>query len=381
MKKLRNIALLNRIVEEKVRPFVKDLNHFIKQCLGKKKILIISDKNIVSLPVSSRFQGGVTLAIMAFMLWVSYSTGKYFAYENIISEKDHEIWSSNVTNENLQYQVTDLHQNLLELNKYFENIQELDQLATKPLNNEKKEQVADEKNSEDPVADADPKIGAENALFKIREKMQQRIASLESVIEMTGLEVADMAANNAPLNAALSHVRPIAQGGPFIPADSSSNLFNKDEFEHNVNYLMQLEKTIHTMPLSVPMKGRYWFSSRFGKRKDPIHGRMAMHGGLDLVGPMHANVYSAAPGKVIRAQRYGAYGKVVIIDHGSGMTTRYGHLHKINVKKGQDVVRGQVLGQQGNTGRSTGDHLHYEVRYNKTPLDPAKFLKAGKYVF
>lgn len=384
MRKLLESKIENSPTAKRYLQLFRELAFFVRQCLGKKKILIISEKSITSVPVSSRFQGLVTVSVLAFMLWVSYSTGKYFAYENIISEKDHEIWSTNVTNESLQYQVTDLHQNLKELNKYFENIREYDQLSQKKIFDGDPAEEGSLKTASRPLNESleeDASAGAQNILFNIRTKVLERISSLESIIEMTGLRLEEVASRNENLHRALENTREdnSNQGGPYIPLESD-DLFNKSDFENSVHYLLQLEQTIHSLPLAVPLT-RYWVSSGFGTRKDPIHNHMAIHAGIDLIGPSEAKIHSSAPGLVKRAQRYGAYGRFIEIDHGSGITTRYGHLGKILVKEGETVKRGQVIGLQGSSGRSTGPHLHYEVRNNNKPFDPAKFLKAGKYVF
>lgn len=112
-------------------------------------------------------------------------------------------------------------------------------------------------------------------------------------------------------------------------------------------------------------------SDYYGMRRDPFNGRKRMHYGMDFTGPVGTDVYSTGDGKVIKAKYnpYG-YGKEVIIDHGFGYKTLYAHLKDITVEKGNTVTRGQVIGTLGNTGRSTGPHLHYEVRKNNRPQNP-----------
>jgi murein DD-endopeptidase MepM/ murein hydrolase activator NlpD len=122
-------------------------------------------------------------------------------------------------------------------------------------------------------------------------------------------------------------------------------------------------------------------SSGFGKRVDPITGRVAVHQGLDFIGVNRAKIISPSQGKVILAGQFSGYGNAVVIDHGFGITTRYGHLSALKVKPGQFVKKGEVIALQGNTGRSTGAHLHYEVRYRGTPLNPRKFIDAGEALF
>lgn len=384
---------INSKIAEYIRHYVnvyKDINHFCKLSFGAKKILIISEKNISNIPISPRFQVFLTFLAACFMLWVSYSTGKYFAYEDIILEKDREIWSTNVTNENLQYQVADLHKNLKELNKYFENIRRYDQISqTAPTTNNQGAKSSSEEETH-VHNDETASIGAQKILYNIRGKVIERIDSLENVIKMTGLNVDKIADNNHDFKQAKTEMNgkviPVEansnQGGPYEPVSGSiqSSVFNKEDFDSEVNYLIKLEEVIHSMPLSAPLD-QYWLSSGFGVRVDPIRRHMAVHNGLDLVGNFNAKVFTSAPGVVIYSGSYGAYGKFIEVDHGSGITTRYGHLNKVLVTKGDEVRRHQLIGLQGNTGRSTGTHLHYEVRLNGKPYDPANFLKAGAYVF
>ena len=106
-----------------------------------------------------------------------------------------------------------------------------------------------------------------------------------------------------------------------------------------------------------------------------------MHYGLDLGGVKKSAVYATAPGKVAKAGHKGKYGRFVEIDHGEGFKTRYGHLLKVLVKRGQIIKYRQKLGLLGSTGRSTGPHLHYEVVHNGKSLNPWRFIKAGRYVY
>ncbi|MGQ0732993.1 MAG: M23 family metallopeptidase, partial [Acidobacteriota bacterium] len=117
-----------------------------------------------------------------------------------------------------------------------------------------------------------------------------------------------------------------------------------------------------------------WLSSRVGNRQDPIDGGKDFHQGLDISADRGSPVYATADGTVKQAAREGGYGNLVIVDHGYGLETRYGHLAKYLVKAGDVVARGDVIGQVGSTGRSTGAHLHYEVRVNGRLLNPLLLL-------
>jgi murein DD-endopeptidase MepM/ murein hydrolase activator NlpD len=115
-------------------------------------------------------------------------------------------------------------------------------------------------------------------------------------------------------------------------------------------------------------------SSSFGWRLDPFNGHKAFHEGLDFMAELGTPIYAAAGGIVISAEQTPDYGKIIKIDHGSGLETRYAHASKLLVKTGERVRKGQVIAEVGSTGRSTGPHLHYEIRLAGNPLDPRKYL-------
>jgi murein DD-endopeptidase MepM/ murein hydrolase activator NlpD len=117
-----------------------------------------------------------------------------------------------------------------------------------------------------------------------------------------------------------------------------------------------------------------WFSSNFGWRIDPFSGQRAFHEGIDFPADVGTPIVAAASGKVIFADVHPQYGKLVEIDHGNGLVTRYAHCSKLFVKEGDLVVRGQKVAAVGSTGRATGPHLHFEVRLNGVPQNPARFL-------
>src|SRR5204863_52476 len=130
-------------------------------------------------------------------------------------------------------------------------------------------------------------------------------------------------------------------------------------------------------PSGKPVIGEVEFTSGFGVRSDPFLGRPAMHTGLDFRAATGDPVRVTANGKVVSSGWQGGYGRMVEVDHGNGLSTRYGHLSAINVKVGDTIKIGQVIGAVGSTGRSTGPHLHYETRIDGDAVDPQKFLRAG----
>ena len=172
-------------------------------------------------------------------------------------------------------------------------------------------------------------------------------------------------------------------GGPFIPVEAADAKPFAQQFEHRLRALNlelsaldRLRDEIRSFPIANPVPGRE-ITSGFGKRKDPIIGRTAFHAGIDFSTPVGMPILATGSGTVVFAGRKGGYGKMVEIKHKGGLRTRYAHLSRISVKKGQSVSTREKLGEAGSTGRSTGPHLHYEVREGKTAVNPMTYLKAG----
>lgn len=136
--------------------------------------------------------------------------------------------------------------------------------------------------------------------------------------------------------------------------------------------LSERQSLINATPNIKPARG--WLTSRFGYRMSPFTGKATMHAGLDIAAAPGSPVYAPADGVVSYAGYDQGYGKLVSIDHGYGVTTRFGHASQIYVQVGQKVSKWDVIAAVGNTGRSTGPHLHYEVRINGTPVDPINFV-------
>lgn len=213
----------------------------------------------------------------------------------------------------------------------------------------------------------------------IREKAQANIASLKATLSQTGIAMDEL------IHATIR--RKSGLGGPLIAL--GDELTNEDEetFEGMVANLElellrweSMQTLMGHLPLSRPTL-RGYVSSEFGKRRDPISGRRAFHKGVDIAAPSNTQIFATSSGVVTFAGNKAAYGRVVEIDHGFGFVTRYAHLRKILVKKGQHVKFHQEIARMGSTGRSTGSHVHYEVMFEGEQIDPVNFFEAGRYVF
>jgi murein DD-endopeptidase MepM/ murein hydrolase activator NlpD len=128
-----------------------------------------------------------------------------------------------------------------------------------------------------------------------------------------------------------------------------------------------------SVPALWPVEGS--LTGSFGQREDPFNGEGAFHRGVDISVPVGTRVIASADGVISEADFTGGYGRCVVIDHGNGITTRYGHLSAFTVHPGQPVHRGETIGYSGSSGRSTGPHLHYEVRIHDVPVNPYKYLR------
>ncbi len=209
------------------------------------------------------------------------------------------------------------------------------------------------------------------ALTSVEDSMESRMRRMRGVVTDLGLDMAQLEAATPRAG----------MGGPFVPVKLAANAgpFERQLYQINITRAQvdRLNRTLALVPYRKPVIGEVEFTSGFGVRSDPFLGRPAMHTGLDFRAAMGDPVRATANGKVSSAGWAGGYGRMVEIDHGNGLATRYGHLSEIGVKVGEPIKIGQVIGAVGSTGRSTGPHLHYETRIDGEAVDPQKFLRAG----
>jgi len=205
------------------------------------------------------------------------------------------------------------------------------------------------------------------ALAQIEERYEGRARRLRNVFADLGLKI-----NGPPM---------AASGGPFVPVKlpGEGNTFERELTRLNIARAQteQLNRALVFVPVRRPVSGEIDLSSQFGVRIDPFLRIPAMHTGLDFRGEVGDPIRATAAGTVTAAGWTGGYGKMVEIDHGNGLATRYGHLSQIDVDVGNKIRVGQVVGRLGSTGRSTGPHVHYETRIDGEAVDPQKFLNAG----
>ncbi|MBZ5516874.1 MAG: M23 family metallopeptidase [Acidobacteriia bacterium] len=239
------------------------------------------------------------------------------------------------------------------------------------------------------------KVSDYNSLRTEREALKTQYRTLETVVSRTNAKLGSLQSLAAEV--ALTYGfgeprRPRLSQALFLLASQSN--FNVESSYNASLYAFRLMKGIGGNPptnvvmqslISDPQFGRgtvpsIWpvrgmLTAGFGQRMDPLSGEGAFHAGIDISAPSGTPVEATADGIVFCASPDAGYGNAILIDHGSGITTKYGHLSRMLVAVGQEVERGQVIGAVGTTGKTTGPHLHYEVHVNDTPVNPSRYLR------
>jgi murein DD-endopeptidase MepM/ murein hydrolase activator NlpD len=224
-----------------------------------------------------------------------------------------------------------------------------------------------------PLADMQDRLAALEALqIELADAAiavsQSQVAKASSILAKLGITVAAPSTSEA------------ATGGPFIPVSLQASSSPLDEKLATAARILasyeDVKEEIGALPVYLPMKNVSRISSTFGFRTDPFRRVPAMHAGIDFKADYASPVFAVADGVVVRAGFDGAYGRLVEIKHDNGVSTRYAHLSSISVKPGEKVERGDDIGRMGNTGRSTGPHLHFETRINGRAIDPVRFWQA-----
>lgn len=192
-------------------------------------------------------------------------------------------------------------------------------------------------------------------------ELNQRSELIDTMMQKIGIKIGSSIEKKSESNS----------GGPFIALHPSI----PDELLNKADTFLD---TIKSVPLGKPVNGR--ITSRFGPRKDPVNKKRGFHEGIDFRAQSGDHIYATAAGVVTKAFRNGSYGNFVEIDHKNGYKSTFAHMKKFKVAVGDKVKRGQLIGLVGNTGRSTGPHLHYEVLYKGKPINPLKFMQVAKLI-
>lgn len=353
----------------------------LKQWFPQRNLIIVSEHKVRHIPISGRMQCVALLLLAGGICWGAYSTGSYMAARMAIkaqSQALRSLASARVASSFNTLYPAPLISDMVNA--------KTDAAAVNSAMFTVSPAALDSDKLFARVAFLEQKVNELQAtntsiIRQVRAKTKGRIDDLESIIKQVGLNPAtlkkEIGKQQESHNTKVPGMK--SEGGPYIPGDISILSLEEQTLYSNLDELALLQQAVDILPLMSPIDN-HTEQSHFGRRIDPFTGRLAFHSGLDISGEVGAKVHSTAAGIITDAGRNGAYGNMVSIEHGFGISTRYAHLSKVLVKPGQKVKKGDVVGIQGSTGRSTGAHLHYEVRYNNKPVNPKKFLKAGLHV-
>lgn len=381
-----------------------------KPFFSNKEIIFRSGARAKVFNISSKMQIFALIFLLLIGIWSAVSYHMYHksnkirsklhktrdAYAELMSDfvavhKNINSMFSLISEENIQDED--------ELNRYREQAQAVEEKIKKITDNEgwlQTDKVSDKMTVQDALLERDRALAERNALLtKIREletsvqKLEvseiEILNKVEKLSEDEAKKIKDAISNiNKSIKKQNKYFNPLAggkkdsSGGTFEPAPKVDN----DELSQKMQNVFQkiddltyYREVVKTLPIGKPI-WNYRVSSPFGRRSDPLNKKSATHKGVDLASNRGNIIKVMADGKVIRSEWVNGYGNFLEIDHANGFKTKYAHLNKSYVKKGDTVKQGQNIAEVGSTGRSTGPHLHYEVLYNGTNVDPMAFITA-----
>lgn len=385
-----------------------------KPIFSNKEIIFRSGGRAKVFNISSKLQVFVMLVLISIGLWSAYSYYMYNRSDEIISYKDKELDEARDALADLMTDFVAVYRNVssmfsqvdenqiqdeTDLNRYKQQVSVVEEKIRQITDNEdwiESEDLEKQVTVREALLQRDRALSERSELINKIVELEKIVAQLEnseieilnqmekiSVKEMEKVKEA-LSTINKSMKKQNKYFNPLANnkrdsaGGKFeadIPAVKNEELGQKmqDVFSliNDVTYYKEVMKSV---PVGQPVWS-YWLSSAFGKRADPFNKKSAAHKGVDLASNKGNKIKTMAKGKVVRSDWNGGYGKYIEIDHGNGFKTKYAHLNKSYVEKGQYVEQGEAIGEVGSTGRSTGPHLHYEVLFNGTPVDPMTFIK------
>ncbi|MDD4556982.1 MAG: peptidoglycan DD-metalloendopeptidase family protein [Alphaproteobacteria bacterium] len=385
-----------------------------KPWFSSKEIIFRSGGHARVLYISSKAQAFMLAVLIFIAAWTGYSYQVYNHSGKIILNKDRELGETRDAYVDLMTEFMALHKNINSV------ITSIDKAGIKNNTNvqvyksqvkvveDKIKQITEEKewansdkiNTKTTISEA---LLQRDIVSSERDALKQQLKNLSADVdeikraelevmkkleEVAGAEVTKIkraiGTINKPLKDKGLYFNPLAnkknkgQGGPYIPTPQVKDKKLQEKMSvvfENLENWDYYKEVIQYVPIGKPVWS-YWITSKFGSRNDPFKNSQAVHKGIDLASRTGNKINSMAKGKVLRANFSSTYGNIVEIDHENGFKTKYAHMHKIYIKKGDYVGKGETIGEVGSTGRSTGAHLHYEVLYMNKPVDPLPFIQS-----
>lgn len=410
MKKNRYKFKKQKVLYTEKKPFLAD-KEIIFRSAGRAKVFNISH----------RLQVWTLALLTALLCWSAYNYHNYHVSAKIIHRKDKELDRTRDAYIDLMSDVSVLQSNLKEVmasveeagsglkeisayknkakeveNKmktladsqaWFKQEKFTEKITKKEVLLQKELAVRENAVLREKIAYLAPQI--ENLQKNVKGLESAEIAILEKIEKLSGQEIDKIKNSLTEINNTLKvqkqYFNPLSnikdgKGGEYVPLEGtiiSQQLQDKISLTFKqIEKLESYKTAIKSLPLGSPVY-RYRLSSAFGGRSDPFKKVLARHKGIDMSASIGSRVSAPASGKIVTAGYQNGYGNLVVIQHGNGFVTKYAHLNKIYVKKGDKVEYNQAIGEVGKTGRATGSHLHYEILYNGYNVNPLTFVNIG----
>ncbi len=378
------------------------IKSFYQKFFPARQLLIRQNGEVKHVVLAPWFQLFTVLLILGTITWVGISSFRVYSQTNKITDiEQSQIDKQQAWQKQVQEQKT-LHAKQLEQLAVLEQKQALLQgmIESLPASISKEtikleEQLESPVNQDkgefhEPLVDEEPKNKHASLLTpitfaaryeRLNKYYEHNFALIDAQINKRHDAILAML-KGAGLESALEQhlalgAQTSAQGGPLDVFDETKIPGQFLAIVDKLLLLNNLENFLTELPNSLPLPAaKYYISSNFGLRKDPMNNRRAFHKGVDLAGWHKTEIFAPADARVLRAGKNGGYGNFIELEHKNGLVTRFGHLNKIKVKKGQTIAKNEVIGLMGSTGRSTSTHLHYEVLLDGKHVNPLKITKA-----
>lgn len=354
---------------------MKNIFRLNKGIFADKKIIIVSKNKITTKRVSVFSK--IFKSVLFFYL--IYNNVLYINTKKLLVEKNKQITELTAINDNLKVDVENVNIAVNNLGYYFKILNKYDRFTGLNIATLSNEEFLDRNNVKSArYAEVSPMLERlNNDLNSINNTINNRISNLENIIANVGITQDEL---KNIYRVSYQDKGENYTSSKLIEKNSVVVKDKEDLFGNKISYMTYLEDFLDKLPMSEPINN-YRYTSQFGWRNHPFDRETKFHRGVDMAGPINTKVVSPSNGTVVFAGTKGGYGNYIKLDHGNGITTEYGHLKKVIAKKGDTVRRGQTIGIQGSTGMSTGDHLHYEVKFKRRPIDPRFFIENGNKMF
>lgn len=378
------------------------IKSFYQKFFPARQLLIRQNGEVKHVFLAPWFQLFTVLLILGTITWVGISSFRVYSQTNKITDIEQsqidkqQVWQKQVQEQKALHakqleQLAVLEQKQALLQGMIESLPasisketiKLEEQLESPVNQDKGE-------FHEPLVDEEPKDKHASLLTpitfaaryeRLNKYYEHNFALIDAQINKRHDAILAML-KGAGLESALEQhlalgAQTTAQGGPLDVFDETKIPGQFLAIVDKLLLLNNLENFLTELPNSLPLPAaKYYISSNFGLRKDPMNNRRAFHKGVDLAGWHKTEIFAPADARVLRAGKNGGYGNFIELEHKNGLVTRFGHLNKIKVKKGQTIAKNEVIGLMGSTGRSTSTHLHYEVLLDGKHVNPLKITKA-----